>query len=431
VNDPAAVLTALANVPALLVPLVREVPSEIVNRRPAPGKWSAHEHACHLAEVQPLFLGRLEQMLAEDHPTLTPYEPPQEHEEGALLAVDLEHALERFAHDRARLVERLRQLSPEEWERTAEHPQYRRYSVFLLARHIALHDQLHAYRIEERLLQRDWPPEVSAGEGEPVPVEVGIPGSLGRLHAGGVNVLGPFLVPGLSPRHVRIYLPRTYDPEAEHFALYMFDGQNAFDDAPSFSGGWHLHAAVEKLAGTRAPGRPVPVVVGIDHGEEQRVLELSPFPFEGEAPQIDLFLDWVTGSLLPALAAELKLLPGPAGAIVGGSSMGGLAAFYAHFRYPQAFGGALVMSPSFWVEGNKILEWVVDQPTPEVSRIYLDCGAREGRGTLLPIVAAMAAHLAGRGYEDDRLMWRPDPKGGHNEASWRRRLPKALRFLYR
>jgi predicted alpha/beta superfamily hydrolase/uncharacterized damage-inducible protein DinB len=426
VNDPAAVLTALANSPALLLPLVREVPPEILNRRPAPGKWSAHEHACHLAEVEPIFLGRLERMLAEDHPTLTSYEPPQEHEEGALLAVDLESALGRFAHDRAQLVERLLQLSPEEWERSAEHPDYSRYSVFLLARHIALHDQLHGYRIEQLLLKRDWPVEVE--EAEPVPVEVGIPGSLARLHAGGVNLLGPFTVPGLSPRQVRIYLPRTYDPEAEHFALYMFDGQNMFDDAPSFSGGWHLHEAVEKLSGT---GRPVPVVVGIDHGGEERILELSPFPFEGEAPKIDLFLDWVTGSLMPALQAELQLIPGPLGAVVGGSSMGGLAAFYAHLRYPQAFGGALVMSPSFWVEGNKILEWVVDQPTPPVSRIYLDCGVREGRGTLLPIVAGMAAHLAGRGYEDDRLMWRPDAKGGHNEASWRRRLPKALRFLYR
>jgi hypothetical protein len=49
----------------------------------------------------------------------------------------------------------------------------------------------------------------------------------------------------------------------------------------------------------------------------------------------------------------------------------------------------------------------------------------------MPVVAAMAAHLAGRDYDDDRLMFRPDAKGAHNEASWRRRLPKALRFLYR
>jgi predicted alpha/beta superfamily hydrolase len=286
--------------------------------------------------------------------------------------------------------------------------------------------------LEELLLHRDWPPEVPAGE--PVPVEVGIPGSLAGLHAGGVNVLGPFSVPGLAPRSVRVYLPRAYDPEVPSLALYMFDGQNVFDDAPSFCGGWHLHEAIEKLAGSGGRGRPVPVppvVIGIDHGGAERVLELSPFPFEGEEPKIDLFLDWVTGSLMPALNAELRLIPGPVGAVVGGSSMGGLAAFYAHLKHPEAFGGAMVMSPSFWVAGNKILEWVVDQPTPEVSRIYLDCGAREGRGSLLPLVAAMAAHLASRGYEDDRLLWRPDAKGVHNEASWRRRLPKALRFLYR
>ena len=32
---------------------------------------------------------------------------------------------------------------------------------------------------------------------------------------------------------------------------------------------------------------------------------------------------------------------------------------------------------------------------------------------------------------DDRLMWRADPRGTHSEAAWRRRLPAALRFMYR
>jgi predicted alpha/beta superfamily hydrolase len=111
--------------------------------------------------------------------------------------------------------------------------------------------------------------------------------------------------------------------------------------------------------------------------------------------------------------------------------MGGLAALYAHFRKPRAFGGALVMSPSFWVHGGEILRWVRAQPTPALSRIYLDCGEREGRGTLLPQVAAMAAHLATRGYDPDHLLFRADPRGAHSEASWRRRLPRALRFFYR
>lgn len=270
------------------------------------------------------------------------------------------------------------------------------------------------------------PPEPAA----PGPVAASLPGSLARMRAGAINLLGPFEVPGLPPRLIRVYLPRDYTPERPWFALYMFDGQNVFDDAPSFSGGWHLHSAIERLA--RA-GRPVPVAIGIDHGGEGRNLELSPFgfDFQGEPGQSHILLDWVTGSLMPALGAELNLIPGPLGAVIGGSSMGGLCSLWSHFHYPQAFGGAMVMSPSFWVADQAIFTDVADQPSPEVSRIYLDAGAREDKGRLMPVVAAMAAHLAGRGYDDDRLMFRPDAKGAHNEASWRRRLPKALRFLYR
>jgi len=262
----------------------------------------------------------------------------------------------------------------------------------------------------------------------PVPVESGVSGSLARMRAGEINLLGPFEVPGLAPRFIRIYLPRDYTPERSSLALYMFDGQNVFDDAPSFSVGWHLHKAVERLA--RA-GRPVPVAIGIDHGGPARNRELSPFQLGDDSGQADLLLDWVTGSLMPALSDELNLQPGPLGAVVGGSSMGGLCALWSHFHYPHAFGGALVMSPAFWVANQAIFADVADQPTPEPSRIYLDAGAREDRGRLLAVVSAMAALLAGRGYDDDRLMWRPDAKGAHNEASWRRRLPKALRFLYR
>jgi predicted alpha/beta superfamily hydrolase len=89
------------------------------------------------------------------------------------------------------------------------------------------------------------------------------------------------------------------------------------------------------------------------------------------------------------------------------------------------------MSPSFWVGDGAILDWVRDQPRPPFSRVYLDSGMREGRGTLLPLVARLAGHLAARGYGDLNLRFRTDPKGLHSEQSWRRRLPAALRFLYR
>ena len=245
---------------------------------------------------------------------------------------------------------------------------------------------------------------------------------------GEIHLLGPLAVPGHAPRLVRVYLPSTFTPEVPRFGLYMFDGQNLFDDAPSFAGGWHLPQAVEKLARAK---RPAPIVIGIDHGGSKRIDELSPFEMRGAAGGLDGLLDWLVDSLMPRLGAELRLLDGPVGAVVGGSSMGGLAALYAHFRRPRSFGGALAMSPSLWVRDGEIQRWIRAQPTPPVSRIYLDCGMREGRGTLLPQVAALAAHLAARAYDLDHLMVRVDPRGAHSEASWLRRLPRALRFFYR
>src|SRR5947207_8779657 len=87
-NDPAAVIAALENAPSLVVPLVREVPREVLKRRPAPGRWSAHEHACHLADVHALFFSRLEQFLSEEHPRIEPFDPAAERPDGELLSVD-------------------------------------------------------------------------------------------------------------------------------------------------------------------------------------------------------------------------------------------------------------------------------------------------------------------------------------------------------
>ena len=155
-NTPDAIISALENAPSLVVPLVREVPAALLRRRPAPGRWSAHEHACHLAGVHALFFSRLEQFLKEDHPRIVPFDPATQRPDGELFSVDLDGALEKFTGDRRRLVARLRELPPELWRRTAEHGEYSRYSVLIMFRHLALHDCLHAYRIEEILLKKDW-----------------------------------------------------------------------------------------------------------------------------------------------------------------------------------------------------------------------------------------------------------------------------------
>ena len=151
-----AVIEALERAPSLVLPLVREVPATILKRRPTPKKWSAHEHACHLAAVHRLFFERLDQMLAFPSPVITPYDPGQHDPDDLLLGMDLEHSLDQHVEDRRRLVARLRQLGPADWNRTAEHGEYSHYSVFIMFRHLALHDFFHAYRIEELLLKKEW-----------------------------------------------------------------------------------------------------------------------------------------------------------------------------------------------------------------------------------------------------------------------------------
>jgi len=156
-TSPADIVAALERAPGIVIPMVRQADPAMRKRRPPSGKWSMHEHACHLAAVNPRFVERLDLMLAQDNPAIQSYDPGRDDPDDALLAIDLEDALNRFARDRERMVARLRQLQPREWSRTGEHDEYNSYSIFTMFRHLALHDFFHAYRIEELLLRRDWP----------------------------------------------------------------------------------------------------------------------------------------------------------------------------------------------------------------------------------------------------------------------------------
>jgi hypothetical protein len=79
-----------------------------------------------------------------------------EDEAGAMLEIDLDERLDAYVRERASLVERLRQLSPEEWRKTAVHEAFDHYSVWIMFRHVLNHEMLHSYRIEELLLKKDW-----------------------------------------------------------------------------------------------------------------------------------------------------------------------------------------------------------------------------------------------------------------------------------
>jgi uncharacterized damage-inducible protein DinB len=149
-------IAMLEAAPDIIMSLVREVPPQNLKRRPGPDKWSAHEHACHISTADAVYISRLELMLSDPSPSIRSMVPSPEEEAGSLLNIDVDEALDRYVRERARLVKRLKELSVEDWQRTAEHEEYSHYSVLIMFRELLLHEMLHGYRIEELRLKKGW-----------------------------------------------------------------------------------------------------------------------------------------------------------------------------------------------------------------------------------------------------------------------------------
>ncbi len=155
-SDTITLISALGTAPGVIIPLIREVPPQTLKRRPAPAKWSAYEHAIHLSQSDVAFRARLDHILSTPEPFIETIENSAEDKAGAMLDIDLDESLDRYVRERAALVTRLKQLSPDEWQKTAVHEAFDHYSVFIMFRHLYVHEMLHAYRIEQLMLKKDW-----------------------------------------------------------------------------------------------------------------------------------------------------------------------------------------------------------------------------------------------------------------------------------
>lgn len=155
-SDTTTLISALETAPGVIIPLIREVPPEILKRRPSPAKWCIYENAIHLSQSDVAFRARLDLILSTPEPFIKTIENSAEDEAGAMLDIDLDESLDRYVRERAALVTRLKQLSPDEWQKTAVHEAFDHYSVFIMFRHLFVHEMLHAYRIEQLMLKKDW-----------------------------------------------------------------------------------------------------------------------------------------------------------------------------------------------------------------------------------------------------------------------------------
>src|SRR5213075_2648994 len=126
-SDTNTLISALETAPGVIILMIREVPPQILKRRPSPAKWSAYEHAIHLSQSDASFRARLELILSTPEPFIKSIENSPEDEAGAMLEIDLDESLARYVRERVALVERLKQLTPDEWQKTAVHEAFDHY----------------------------------------------------------------------------------------------------------------------------------------------------------------------------------------------------------------------------------------------------------------------------------------------------------------
>ncbi|SHF89131.1 Predicted hydrolase of the alpha/beta superfamily [Microbulbifer donghaiensis] len=241
-----------------------------------------------------------------------------------------------------------------------------------------------------------------------------------------VTTLSPLTMEALQrQRTVRIYLPPSYDSSEQRYpVLYMHDGQNLFDDATSFVGEWGVDETLNGLAASH--GLEV-IVVGIDHGGDQRMTELNPYDHEKfGAGEGAAYLRFVVEQLKPQIDRDYRTLPDRDNTAIMGSSMGGLISHYAINRYPQVFSKAGIFSPAYWV-GPQILP-MAEQAAPQDARLYLLMGGREG-DEMVQNFERMGEILS-RSLPAGSWQAKLAADGEHNEKFWRGELADALLWLF-
>lgn len=139
----------------ILSQFVQSIPENKLSLRRDEGFWTVAEHFSHLAQVQPMLLQRIERFKNEDHPEFIPYLPGGTKEPDTPPCMDIESALDQFAHYRGRQLQFLESANDTLWNKSATHPEYEEYSLYILTRHILMHDHWHMYRMEELWLTKD------------------------------------------------------------------------------------------------------------------------------------------------------------------------------------------------------------------------------------------------------------------------------------
>lgn len=233
-----------------------------------------------------------------------------------------------------------------------------------------------------------------------------------------------FDIPQLNrKRKVWIYLPEGYELSQKRYpVIYMHDGQNLFDEYTGGFGEWGVDEFLDSLK----PEEQQVIVVGVDHGNELRIAEYSPYDSEHAKGEGDAYVRFVVETLKPYIDNQYRTLKDAKHTAIAGSSMGGLISMYATLKYPEIFGSAGIFSPAFWVN-PQIYEYAKEHAQKN-SRYYFVCGDQESDKETSDMFG-MVNLLKEKGHPDQNLPATVINGAKHNELQWKNDFPDFYKWL--
>jgi uncharacterized damage-inducible protein DinB len=140
-------LEVIASTPAKLRALMEAIGGERAEQPRAPGKWSAREIVCHLADCEAVFAFRLRQTLAEDRHVIQPFD--QEAWAKRYANYSVEAALATFSALRQWNLVLVRSFSAADLARPVNHPERGEMTLETIVETMGGHDRNHLKQIEE------------------------------------------------------------------------------------------------------------------------------------------------------------------------------------------------------------------------------------------------------------------------------------------
>ena len=239
------------------------------------------------------------------------------------------------------------------------------------------------------------------------------------------------MLSGQSMRRVYLYLPESYErePDRRYPVMYMFDGHNVFFDSDATYGkSWGMNKYMR-----RSRKQMIIVAVECNHEGNSRLQEYSPVDFENASlgkiqGKGKAYMQWLVNTLKPFIDSHYRTMPGREYTLIAGSSMGGLMSLYAVCVYNNVFQRAACLSPSIWVDHEKVMALLRKSNVLPDTTVYMDYGSKEmaNHAANMDALTETANMLLNKKVN---LTLRIVPGGEHCEASWERQIPVFMECL--